>query len=175
MNEIMRLTDPDGSYPSRVGIGTATPDYLLDIHSSTTAGLRVKNDSGNTYVNLDSSADVYLQFRKSGTATWAFITDYAGTDTMALYNYNNSSTNVSVATNGTWNFYNNSIVDVGHADSQWTPTGLVIGGTGTIKIAGGSPADGKVLTATDSAGNSQWETVEAGTTLGKAIAMALVF
>ena len=38
-----------------------------------------------------------------------------------------------------------------------------------------SPADGKVLTATDSAGNSQWETVEAGTTLGKAIAMALVF
>ena len=46
---------------------------------------------------------------------------------------------------------------------------------GTLKIKGGSPADGKVLTATDSNGNAEWETVEAGTTLGKAIAMALVF
>lgn len=111
-----------------VGIGTTTPDYLLDIHSST-AGLRVKNDSGNTYVNLDSSADVYLQFRKSGTAKWAFITDYAGTDTFALYNYNNSSTNVSVGTNGTWYFNNNSVYDVGHADSVWDSSGLIVGGT----------------------------------------------
>ena len=105
-----------------VGIGTTTPDYLLDIHSST-AGLRVKNDSGNTYLNLDSSADVYLQFRKSGTAKWAFITDYAGTDTMALYNYNNSSTNMSIGTNGTWYFYNNSVYDIGHADSYWSNDG----------------------------------------------------
>jgi len=45
--------------------------------------------------------------------------------------------------------------------------------TSTIKIAGGSPADGKVWTATDSNGNGQWETpLTVGTA---AMVMAVIF
>ena len=146
MDEIMRLCDPDGSYPSRVGIGTTTPDYALDVHSST-AGFRVKTDSGNAYIVLDAATDAYLQFRRAGTAKWAFINDYAGTDYLALYNYNNSSTNVSIATNGTWYFHNNEVYDIGHANSEWSSTGIAIASaTSATWLSMGVPLPGSGTT-----------------------------
>ena len=44
----------------------------------------------------------------------------------------------------------------------------------TVKIEGGSPGDGKVLTS-DASGNATWEEASSGGGTGTAIVMAIVF
>jgi len=69
------------------------------------------------------------------------------TDTNKIYQWDTDSWNQIVGAG-----------DVGSEDI--TTTGLVTGGT--LKITGGSPSDGKLLTATDSNGNAAWEDAAGG-------------
>ena len=49
---------------------------------------------------------------------------------------------------------------------------FALNANGTIRLSGGSPADGKILTATDSNGNAEWEDAAAGgLEVGKVIAL----
>lgn len=140
------------STDGNVGIGTATPGaYRLNVQAG----------GGNAIIQ--SSSDAPLELR--GTDSWSGIkfSDVNATDYL-WYRGENSTFTIG---GGGSNVAGKKLhIDGGatigaNYDATATPTnGLAV--EGTVRIQGGAPAAGRVLTATDASGNATWQPINGG-------------
>ena len=85
-----------------VGIGTTAPAKLLHVEGSNPQ-IRLKaSDATDAIINIDAGAskDAYLTFSQNGSAKWAVVHDYAGTDKLSIYNYANNANTVTFLPDG---------------------------------------------------------------------------
>ena len=89
--EQVRITS-DG----KVGIGTTAPTKLLHVEGSNPQIRLKSSDATDAIINIDAGAakDAYLTFAQNGSAKWAVVNDYAGTDKLSIYNYANNANTV---------------------------------------------------------------------------------
>ncbi|MDQ5889626.1 MAG: hypothetical protein QG609_119 [Patescibacteria group bacterium] len=119
-----------------VGIGINSPTSKLDVNG--TIGIRGGSPAVNKILAATDS---------NGAATWKTATELGiGNNWVLTGNnlFNNNNGNVGIGINDP-----TSKLDVG----------------GNVRIRGGSPTSGKVLTATDSNGNATWQTPSAGSVI----------
>jgi len=100
--------------------------------------LRIYHDGSNSYVSEAGTGQLML------TGSHVYLKNSAKDETM-LWAAQNGAVTL---------YYDNA------GKLATTSTGVSV--TGVMAISGGSPADGKVWTATDGNGTGNWETVSAG-------------
>ena len=116
---------------ARVGIGTSTPEFRLDLKSSGTGdGMRVSGSSGNQLFRVRQNSDGSCETQ---------ITDYAG------------STRIMLRANGA-SYFNAGGVGIGITN----PT-EELHVVGNIRMVDGTEGAGKVLTS-DASGVGTWQT-----------------
>ncbi|MGC9315519.1 MAG: hypothetical protein ACP5G4_07825, partial [bacterium] len=142
----------------RMGFGTTTPDYQIDIqNTSGPAWIRAK--SGDSFAGLmidrgTTTDNGYIQFRTAGTEEW-----FVGQIGMGSANSDFSiSTSFSPADG---KFY---LTQAGNLGINTTAPTTRLDVNGQIRIRGGVPGAGKVLTS-DATGTATWETPTGGTGL----------
>ena len=133
-----------------VGIGNITDSgFKLDIYSGSTRYVRAGHASSHELY-------VYRNTASASAAAFRVNVDHASDGQAAIYiDQDGAGTFITGDAGGSVMFALNA--------------------NGTIRLSGGSPADGKVLTATDSSGNAVWEEASGGGGAGVAIAMAMIF
>ncbi len=73
------------SAAGKIGIGTTTPDYKLDVEHGGGTGIRVKSTASFSVVDIDAfSGDAALRFMKNGTSQWNFRND-PSTDNLQIF------------------------------------------------------------------------------------------
>ena len=149
--------------------GTSTTFSVVDLDNSTSNELQSLSQSGTTVtlsngggsINVtDDDTDTSNELQNLGSSlsgsTQTLTLENGGQTSFDLADNDASSTNEldSKWTNGTNNsiYYNSGNVGIGVPQSAQK---LDI--EGLVRIHGGSPADGKVLTASDTTGTSTWE------------------
>ena len=150
----------------RVGIGTSNPQMPLHVtRPADTALLLLENQ---TTLATDENAGLY--FKTGAYHTGAIKTIGNGTNTarLALFSFasaigpNSLKEGISLMDNGSVGIGNNNPqykLDV--SGNLHVATNTVL--DGSLKIAGGAPAAGKVLTS-DAAGNASWRSQAYGNT-----------
>jgi len=132
-----------------VGIGTASPgSYKLNVQAGSVTSI------------IQSTSDSPLEIR--GTDTWSGIQfrDVSGGDFLW---YNGGNSTFALGGGGSNVAGKKLHIEGGTSigsnyDATATPTnGLAV--EGTVRIQGGSPATGRVLTATDANGNATWQSI----------------
>jgi hypothetical protein len=134
-----------GLRAQRVGIGTTSPQSLLEVATdgSITNGLRISNYGGATTVGPG------LYFGAANKAYTIYATNTgssAGANKFIIRDYSLAANRLTIDTTG----------NIGIATDD--PTTL-LDVNGTIRIRGGSPADGKILTS-NGLGVATWEVVQ---------------
>jgi hypothetical protein len=134
-----------------VGIGTNIPVYPLDVVHGGSTGVRIRSTGSFSVLDIDAaSGDAALRFANNGVNQWN-IRNQPGTDNLQIFELGgggerfmieNSTGNVGIGTNG--------------APTQKLDI------DGQIRIRGGSPAAGSVLTS-DANGVGTWATPAPGT------------
>ncbi|MBL7727187.1 MAG: hypothetical protein JNM68_05860 [Dinghuibacter sp.] len=138
------------SHAQKVGIGNTNPNMRLHVSSTTdTALLQIDNNAA-----LANNSNVGLYLKNGAYFTGAIKTTGTGTNVarMGLYTFAAGSQNqlrerLSIADNGQ--------VGINTNDPQ-----AMLDVNGTVKISGGSPGAGKVLTS-DATGNASWQAPDA--------------
>ena len=133
----------------KVGIGTAGPKFLLDVGGTpantnvSTVGIRATNvEPALALFGSTANKALYLGYEPTGDYSWIFAYDRAGNTSKNIV-LNQFGGNVGI---GTTTPASGMKLDV---------NGNVNVG-GTIKIVGGTPGIGKVLTS-DENGNATWQ------------------
>jgi hypothetical protein len=90
------------NFTGNVGIGTASPAYLLDIQGSGTAHTRIKSTGGQASLNLDRASTSYasqIYLHTGGTADYAFRMTNSGlaASDWNIYNYGTNNWAINVA------------------------------------------------------------------------------
>jgi len=122
----------------KVGIGTNSLTYSLEVAGSGIQRIRVNSS--------DNQAGIGLLSNNTGEAV---IYSPNGTDDLAIY------------MGGANRLYINSSGNVGIGTGSPSP-GAKLEVAGQIKITGGNPGDGKVLTSIDASGLASWQTPGSG-------------
>jgi hypothetical protein len=128
----------------KVGIGSATPSSIFEI----------ENSSGNTDMTIDTTngnhAGIY--FAEDDTPKW-FLGKPTTPDDFILWNDTTNKVNLRVKGDDDVLIAENS----GNVGIGTTPTAK-LHVNGQVRIDGGSPAAGKILTSFDALGLATWET-----------------
>ena len=131
-----------------IGIGESNPDYRLVIRSGDTPGIRLYQDNSEGYTShswLISGHEQFFSIRSVPSGTFSLkIKRYAPTNSLVISGNGN--------------------IGLGIDDPD-----AKLEVNGQVKITGGSPANGKVLTSNDN-GLASWETINeiTGNTLDEA-------
>jgi len=120
-----------------VGIGTETPNYKLEVEAPTNQALKLSTESANSNVDIQAEP----------TGSGSMRLNVFGGANAITFNVN-SVEKVRMNSNG----------DVGIGTAG---PGAKLEVNGQVKITGGSPGAGKVLTS-DAAGLASWQTPSAG-------------
>jgi hypothetical protein len=152
-----RVMTIDGTGTGRVGIGTAVPTGLLDVRSNTASALErsVFRNEGATsrqdvQIGATGAGDLYVGVDATGTLFGAGAKAYIDNRTTGRMGFGSGGTEqLTLLANG----------NVGIGTSAPAATLDV---NGTVKISGGSPGVGKVLTS-DAAGLATWQSASAAT------------
>ena len=155
-----RAVDIDSS--GRLGIGTTSPSYPLDVqNSSGSVSVRFKaNVSGGAVLNLDATtstgASPQLTFLQNGTNLWAFgggNIGAAGTRDLSVYNYSLGSNSLTItsATN---------YVGIGTVSPSEV---LHVSGTSPYILLQGTETSGQTLYMRETAGSLAWGQYTIGT------------
>jgi hypothetical protein len=140
------------SASQNTGIGTTNPLMNLHIRGASDSSLLILENSEA----LANGSNLGLYLRNGNYYTGAIKTTGAGTNTarMGLYTF------AVTGTNGVGLRERISILDNGQVGINNINPQAMLDVNGTLKISGGSPGDGKVLTS-DAAGLASWETLPA--------------
>ena len=118
---------------ARLGIGTSSPSYDLDINKSSGTGIRLAATGTNTGANLiiDSTgtASSQISFVKAGTAKWAVGGSNIGTggaNDFSIYNYNLTANALTILSS-------NNYVGIGTVNPSYR---LDLGATGNVQFFG---------------------------------------
>ena len=103
-------------------------------------------------LDLNAASDAYLRFFKNGTAKWAYINDYAGTDVLSLYNYTNATSVWKMVGNNQY-FYNYGVYDIGNSVSFWDSGGMQV--TPTISVGVNDSVSGYISLYGGAIGNDE--------------------
>ena len=140
---VIKTSNDGGTWTSSGGIISLEPDASI---------VQVKTSSGNAMLDLNAASDAYLRFFKNGTAKWAYINDYAGTDVLSLYNYANSTSVWKVVGNNQY-FYNYGVYDIGNSVSFWDSGGMQV--TPTISVGVNDSVSGYISLYGGAIGNDE--------------------
>ena len=134
------------SFSQKVGIGTTTPNMLFHINSpADTALLQLDNNTA-----LDNNTNVGMYFKNGTWFTGAVKTTGTGTNVARLGFYTYASSLQSGLRERL------SILDNGNVGINNNNPQATLDVNGTIKISGGTPDNGKVLTASGTDGTASW-------------------
>lgn len=140
-----------------VGIGTLAPAYKFDVLSAGTRGINVS-------ATLNSGADVYGTYSVAANSAGQSVGVFGQGGTHGVYAYNNSASGYALYVHqanasGYAVFSPSSAVSHfnGNVGIGITNPGAKLEIAGQIKITGGSPGSGKVLTS-NASGLATWET-----------------
>ena len=155
----------------RVGIGTASPGQLLELSNTAgTASLKLTGSGANVIHSIASEYDINY-YRTSGWAIMDFravpqdtnspaqyrfgiSSGSAGTNSIYLYEPDSSTIQTRISSSGAHTYFNAQGGNVGIGTA--TPDAK-LEVNGQIKITGGSPGLGKILTS-DADGKATWDT-----------------
>ncbi|NOT52556.1 MAG: hypothetical protein HOP10_14905 [Chitinophagaceae bacterium] len=133
-------------FAQNVGIGTATPNMKLHVSSlSDTALLQVDNNAV-----LANNTNVGMYFKNGSYYTGAIKTTGTGSNVARLGFYTFAIANQNQL------LERMSILDNGNVGINTTNPVATLDVNGTVKISGGSPGAGKILTS-DATGNASWQ------------------
>jgi hypothetical protein len=158
-NAVIRWDGTGGKTYLNSGVIIDDSNVITGITSLTVDNLNI---NGNTIISTDSNGSITLTPNGSGSVVISKVDINSG-----------DITGVTISGGLTWsaaqNFNSQNLTNV-DIDSG-TIDGATIGASSastvvatTIQLTSGSPSDGKVLTATDSNGNTAWETAAGGGT-----------
>jgi len=168
-NAVIRWDGTGGKTYLNSGVIIDDSNVITGITSLTVDNLNI---NGNTIISTDSNGSITLTPNGSGSVVISKVDINSG-----------DITGVTISGGLTWsaaqNFNSQNLTNV-DIDSG-TIDGTTIGASSastvvatTIQLTSGSPSDGKVLTATDSNGNTAWETAAGGATINNATANEIV-
>lgn len=143
---IISVLISSGMFAQNTGIGTATPDMKLHISSpSDTALLKVDNNTA-----LANNTNVGMYFKNGTYYTGAIKTTGTGSNVARLGFYTFAAANQNQL------LERMSILDNGNVGLGTNNPSAKLEVNGMVKITGGSPGTGKVLTS-DANGLAAWE------------------
>ena len=167
---------------SKVGIGTTTPNSLLEIKPpSNVEGLRINSSNFSPFVIQNSSNNDLFRINESGNTTLAgYLRVYSGSSPVKSYLNSSSHNGMMVHSYSDPDSANLGYVDIvarqySNSSSGGSKIRFFTQSTGNPKVAftidqnnnsivenqiqvkGGNPEAGKVLTASNTSGNATWE------------------